>query len=118
LQDRLVKELSSEHSASIDGAVFCSAGNERGVFAPLAMGSRALAILGVLVERPGELVTRAEILAAAWPGMAVEDSNLNVEIAALRQVLYTGGPGGRRIQTVRGRGYRFTAGDAGGGRSR
>ena len=38
--------------------------DERSVFAPLSMGSRALEILGVLVERPGELVSRGEIMAA------------------------------------------------------
>ena len=42
--------------------------DERGVFAPLVIGSRALTILEVLVERPGELVSRAEIMAAVWPG--------------------------------------------------
>jgi DNA-binding winged helix-turn-helix (wHTH) protein len=51
------------------------------------MSSRALGILDLLVERPGELVTRTEIIAAVWPGVAVEDSNLNVQIAALRQLL-------------------------------
>ena len=83
--------------------------DERGVFAPIALGSRALDILGVLVERPGELVSRAEIIAVVWPGTAVEDSNLNVQIAALRQVLDEGRTEGSCIQTVRGRGYRFTA---------
>src|SRR5580700_5917531 len=73
------------------------------------MGSRALDILGVLVERPGELVSRAEIIAAVWPRTAVEDSNLNVQIAALRRVLDEGRTEGSCIQTVRGRGYRFTA---------
>jgi DNA-binding winged helix-turn-helix (wHTH) protein len=58
--------------------------DERGTFVPLAMGSRALDILGVLLGRAGELVSRAEIIAAVWPGMAVEDSNLDVQIAALR----------------------------------
>ena len=83
--------------------------DERGVFTPLAMGSRALDILGVLVERPGELVSRAEIMAAVWPGTAVEESNLNVQIAALRRILDEGRTEGSCIQTVPGRGYRFTA---------
>jgi pentatricopeptide repeat protein len=83
--------------------------DERGVFAPIAMGSRALDILGVLVERPGDLVSRAEIMAAVWPETAVEDSNLNVQIAALRRVLDKGRADGSCIQTVAGRGYRFTA---------
>jgi TolB-like protein/DNA-binding winged helix-turn-helix (wHTH) protein len=78
-----------------------------GVFVPLAMGSRSLDILGVLVERPGELVSRAEIISAVWPGTAVEDSNLDVQIAALRRVLDQGRTDGSCIQTIRGRGYRF-----------
>jgi DNA-binding winged helix-turn-helix (wHTH) protein len=57
--------------------------DERGVFVPLALGSRAIAILGVLVERPGELVSRAEIFSAVWPETIVEESNLDVQTAAL-----------------------------------
>jgi adenylate cyclase len=76
---------------------------------PLALGSRALEILRVLVERPGELVSRAEIITAVWPGTAVEDSNLNVQIAALRRVLDEGRTEQSCIQTIPGRGYRFTA---------
>jgi adenylate cyclase len=83
--------------------------DERGIFAPLPMGSRALDILGVLIERPGELVSRAEIISAVWPGTAVEDSNLDVQIAALRRVLDERRTEGSCIQTIRGRGYRFTA---------
>jgi adenylate cyclase len=83
--------------------------DERGVFVPLAMGSRALDILGVLVERAGELVPRAEIISAIWAGTAVEDSNLDVQIGALRRVLDERRTEGSCIQTIRGRGYRFTA---------
>jgi len=82
--------------------------DERGVFAPMAIGSRALDILGVLVERPGDLVSRAEIIEAVWPGTTVEDSNLNVQIAALRRILDQNREGSC-IQTVPGRGYRFVA---------
>jgi TolB-like protein len=83
--------------------------DQRGVFVPLTMGSRALEILGVLVHRHGELISRAEIMAAVWPRMAVEDSNLNVQITALRRVLDQERGAPSRIQTIRGRGYRFTA---------
>ena len=83
--------------------------DERGVFAPITMGSRALDILGLLVERSGDLVSRAVIMSAVWREMVVEDSNLNVQIAALRRVLDEGRTDGSCIQTVPGRGYRFTA---------
>lgn len=61
--------------------------NQRGVFVPVAIGSRAVGVLGVLVERPGDLVSKDEIMAAVWPGTVVEDSNLFVHISALRRVL-------------------------------
>jgi TolB-like protein/cytochrome c-type biogenesis protein CcmH/NrfG len=83
--------------------------DEKGAFAPVAAGSRALEILGVLVERPGELVSRGEIIAAVWAGTAVEDSNLNVQVAALRRILDKERTEESHIQTVSGRGYRFTA---------
>src|SRR5271165_395390 len=80
-----------------------------GVFVPMAMGSRALGILGVLVERPGELVSRDAIIAAVWPATVVEDNNLSTQIAALRRILDQGRGEGSCIQTVSGRGYRFVA---------
>ena len=46
--------------------------NEHGAFAPMAIGGRALDILGVLVERPWDLVSRAEIIDAVWPLTVVE----------------------------------------------
>ena len=81
--------------------------DERGVFAPVAIGSRALDVLGVLVERPGDLVLKDEIMAAVWPETVVEDSNLPVQIRALRRVLDQERAEGSCIQTVAGRGYRL-----------
>src|SRR3954469_23897408 len=81
--------------------------DREGVFAPLAVGSRAAEVLGVLVEHPGDLVTRDEIMDAVWPGTVVEDGNLSVQISALRRVLDDGRSEGGLIQTVPGRGYRF-----------
>jgi TolB-like protein/DNA-binding winged helix-turn-helix (wHTH) protein len=83
--------------------------DQQGVFTPITIGRRALDILGVLVERPGDLVTRDEIIEAVWRDTAVEDSNLNVQIAALRRLLDDGRAEGSCIQTVSGRGYRFVA---------
>jgi DNA-binding winged helix-turn-helix (wHTH) protein len=75
----------------------------------LALGSRAAALLGLLLERRGTLVTKDEIFAAVWPGMAVEEANLTVQISALRRILDRGRERGSCIQTVPGRGYRFVA---------
>ena len=83
--------------------------DQQGVFTPIAIGRRALDVLGVLVERPGDLVSREDIIEAVWPGTTVEDSNLNVQIAALRRLLDDGRAEGSCIQTVSGRGYRFVA---------
>jgi adenylate cyclase len=75
----------------------------------VAIGSRGLGILGVLIERAGEVVSKEEIVAAVWPRTVVEGSNLTVQISALRRALEHGRPNGRCIQTVPGRGYRFAA---------
>src|SRR6266436_6450969 len=83
--------------------------DQSGAFVPVLIGSRALEILGVLVERAGDLVSRDEITNAVWPRTIVEGSNLPVQIAALRRILDERRAGGSCIQTVSGRGYRFTA---------
>jgi predicted ATPase/DNA-binding winged helix-turn-helix (wHTH) protein len=77
--------------------------------APVRLGSRALEILAALVERPGELITKRELMARAWPNIVVEEGNLKVHIAALRRALGEGEPGARYVATVPGRGYRFVA---------
>jgi TolB-like protein/DNA-binding winged helix-turn-helix (wHTH) protein len=83
--------------------------DDSGAFVPVAIGSRALDILDVLVARAGTVVSKDEIIAAVWPGTVVEESNLTVQISALRRVLDRGRPNGSCIQTVPGRGYRFVA---------
>jgi DNA-binding winged helix-turn-helix (wHTH) protein/uncharacterized membrane protein HdeD (DUF308 family) len=72
------------------------------------LGSRAADLLHLFLDRPGELITKSEIMDAVWPNMAVEESNLTVQISALRRALGSGRNGARYIQTVPGRGYRFT----------
>ena len=80
-----------------------------GVEVLVVLGSRALDILALLLDRRGDLVTKDEIIAAVWQGVVVEDSNLTVHIAALRRILDEGRVQGSCIQTVVGRGYRFVA---------
>src|SRR6516162_10994436 len=81
--------------------------DQNGTFIPITIGSRALEILAVLVARPGELVTRDEIIKEVWPGTIVEYSNVPVQIAVLRRVLDRDREESSCIQTIPGRGYRF-----------
>jgi predicted ATPase len=62
-----------------------------------------------LVERAGEVVSKDELAARAWPGTFVEESNLRVHIAGLRRALHDGKDGSRFIVNVPGRGYSFVA---------
>jgi TolB-like protein/DNA-binding winged helix-turn-helix (wHTH) protein len=80
-----------------------------GAFVPVAIGSRALDLLAVLIERRGDVVSKEEIMAAVWPKMAVEEGNLFVQISSLRAILDREQSGHSCIQTVSGRGYRFIA---------
>ena len=73
---------------------------------PVRLGSRALDILVALVEHPGEVVGKNELIARVWPNTIVEESNLKFQISALRRTL---GGGNRYLLNVPGRGYCFIA---------
>jgi TolB-like protein len=75
---------------------------------PVALGQRAVALLRVLVEEAGKPVSKDALINAAWPGLTIEDSNLTVQIAALRRVLAEAPGGENWIETLPRRGYRFT----------
>ncbi|HEY2662068.1 MAG TPA: winged helix-turn-helix domain-containing protein [Caulobacteraceae bacterium] len=76
---------------------------------PVRLGSRAFDILAALVERAGEVVDKDQLIARAWPQTFVEDSNLKIQMSALRRALGDGQVGHRYIVTVPGRGYNFVA---------
>ncbi len=71
---------------------------------PVSIGAKALEILAALVEAEGGLVTKDELMDRVWPGLTVEEHNIQVQISALRKVL--GGDAGW-VVTVPRRGYRF-----------
>ena len=73
----------------------------------LDVGARACRVLLVLVERAGRVVSQAELLATAWPGLHVEDVNLRVHIVALRKALSGGADRSVDITTVPREGYLF-----------
>ena len=74
---------------------------------PVTLGRRAIALLRALIERPGAVISKDALIEAAWPRQAVEESNLSVQIAALRRVLGQLPGGDRWIETMSRRGYRF-----------
>lgn len=73
------------------------------------LGGRALDILLILLEHPGVIVEKKDLLARVWNGVIVEDVALRVHICALRRALRDGVDGARLIINVPGRGYCFVA---------
>ncbi|HEV2701650.1 MAG TPA: winged helix-turn-helix domain-containing protein [Steroidobacteraceae bacterium] len=67
-----------------------------------AVTAKAYEALLLLVQRSGELVSRAELMRALWPTTIVEENNLNQAISSLRRTLGEG-----YIATVAGKGYQF-----------
>jgi len=73
---------------------------------PVELGSRAFDLLMVLIGAPGTLITKKEIMSRVWSDRVVEESNLKVQMSALRRVLNADE---NVIKTVHGRGYVFTS---------
>jgi predicted ATPase/DNA-binding winged helix-turn-helix (wHTH) protein len=77
--------------------------------APVPIGSRALDILIALVDDAGNVISQRDLIARAWPNLAVGEGSLRVTIADLRKLLGEGQDGVRFIANVTGRGYCFVA---------
>jgi len=75
--------------------------------ANVPLGNRAVDVLCVLVAANGSLVTKAELMDLVWPGLTIEENNLQVQISSVRKALEAGDPGQNYVLTVPGRGYRF-----------
>jgi TolB-like protein len=67
------------------------------------LGARAFDLLATLAEKSGQLVSKSDLMDAVWPGLVVEENNLQVHICTLRKLF-----GNELIATVSGQGYRFT----------
>jgi TolB-like protein/Tfp pilus assembly protein PilF len=79
------------------------------------IGNRAALLLQCLAEAGGMTVSKDRLMNAAWPGVAVEEGNLTVQIAGLRKLLGQDGEGRDWIVTVPREGYRLLAADVVGG---
>ena len=71
--------------------------------APASLGARAFDLLLALIEHRDRVMSKDELLALVWPGVVVEENNLQVQVSTLRKLLGT-----EAISTLPGRGYRFT----------
>src|SRR6516162_5541696 len=74
----------------------------------LKLGGQPFQVLAILLERPGELVTREELQKRLWPDSFVDvDHNLNTAINKIRDVLGDSAENPRFVETLARRGYRF-----------
>lgn len=76
---------------------------------PVEISAKAFEILLMLVERQGEIIEKDEFLRKIWADSFVEESNLAVQISALRRMLKEQRGERKFIETVSGRGYCFVA---------
>jgi pimeloyl-ACP methyl ester carboxylesterase/DNA-binding winged helix-turn-helix (wHTH) protein len=65
--------------------------------------------LCILVEKPGRLIRKDELMQRLWPDSVVEENNLDHNISKLRRALQDGANGQKFIETVPRQGYRFVA---------
>jgi TolB-like protein/Tfp pilus assembly protein PilF len=74
---------------------------------PVRLGGRALDVLQTLIAAKGDVVSKDELLAQVWPGLVVEENNLQVQVSLLRKALRDETSGESHLVTVPGRGYRL-----------
>ena len=75
----------------------------------VALSPRLFSALLAFVEHPDELLDKSALLETVWPGLVVEDNNLNQVVSGLRRALGDDAHGSRYIETVPRRGFRFVA---------
>ena len=78
----------------------------------VALGQKSLALLETLLAAEGKSVSKDDLLQAVWGTTVIEESNLTVQIAALRKALGSKRDGREWIATVQRFGYQFAGDDA------
>ena len=85
-------------------------GELRKAGAKLKISGQPFQVLAILLENPGEIVTREDLLKRLWPDTFVDgDHNLNTAINKIREVLGDSAENPRFVETLPRRGYRFIA---------
>jgi predicted ATPase/DNA-binding winged helix-turn-helix (wHTH) protein len=75
---------------------------------PLPLNTRAVELLAALLERPGSICTKDELLERIWRDRTVAEVNLRVTVAALRKCLAEGGTNEAYVVSTAGHGYAFS----------
>src|SRR5207248_3790718 len=76
----------------------------------LKFSGQPFQVLAILLERPGEVVTREELQKRLWPDTFVDvERNLNTAVNKIREVLGDSAETPRFVETLPRRGYRFVA---------
>src|SRR5438067_27661 len=75
----------------------------------VSLNPKAFDLLSVLIEHNGELLTKDDLFRLVWDEQIVEESNLTVNMSAIRKALGERASSPRYITTVSGRGYYFNA---------
>ena len=70
---------------------------------------KTYSVLVYLLENPGRLVSKAELMSVVWGGRSVEEGVLNQSITEIRQALRDNRKNPKFVQTVSRKGYRFIA---------
>src|SRR5437764_10509855 len=76
----------------------------------LKFSGQPFQVLAILLERPGDVVTREELQKRLWPDTFVDvERNLNTAVNKIREVLGDSAETPRFVETLPRRGYRFIA---------
>src|SRR3954447_26996742 len=76
----------------------------------LRFSGQPFQVLAILLERPGDVVTRDELQKRLWPDTFVDvERNLNTAVNKIREVLGDSAESPRFVETLPRRGYRFVA---------
>lgn len=73
------------------------------------IGPDVMAVLRVLIDHAGEIVTKSQLIETVWPDEPYGAQLLSHAIAELRRIMGDDGPKRRFIESVPGRGYRLVA---------
>lgn len=77
--------------------------------APVPLTPKTFELLALLAERPGDVLSKEEILDRVWADTFVEEGNLTQTVYMLRRALAAHGGAAETVETVPRRGYRFVA---------